>query len=159
MFGCKHAFHTGVPSLVLRSLLRAWSYEWDLWEPTRLHSSPLPRFHTHPILCESASPLVMGRWGAVNIAVENVARTCVRVNRPWENGAASDFYTCCWKWKPLTKLLGVRVEKSLFLWTLFKKKQVFLCFIGFFVRGVSKKGSSVLVLELFVILFKHMSNV
>lgn len=43
----------------------------------------LPRFHTHPILCTSASPLSMGRWRVVNTAVEKLTHTCVRVIRSW----------------------------------------------------------------------------
>lgn len=50
----------------------------------------LPRFHTHPILCTSSSPPVMGRWCVVNTAVEKLTHTCVRVVRPWEKGCACD---------------------------------------------------------------------
>ncbi len=57
----------------------------------------LPRFHTRPILCTSASPVLMGRWRVVNTAVEKLTNTCVKVIRPWEKERACDcvcIYVC-----------------------------------------------------------------
>lgn len=48
----------------------------------------LPRFHAHPILCTSVSPLVMGRCCVVNTTVEKLTHACVRVTEPWEKGSA-----------------------------------------------------------------------